>query len=54
MADYMMVNDLNNSEYLNESQARRFEAAKDKASAEGHEFLSPEWKTAWAKYFGEL
>jgi hypothetical protein len=54
MADYMHVNDLNNSEYLTVSQAQRFEDAKTKASAEGHEFLSPEWKAAWAKYFGEL
>lgn len=54
MADYAHVNDLNNSEYLTEDQAKRFETAKDKASAEGHPFMSPEWKAAWAKYFGEL
>lgn len=54
MTDYMYVNDLNNSEYLTDKQAARFEAAKDKASADGHEFLSPEWKAAWSKYFGEL
>jgi hypothetical protein len=54
MADYMYVNDLNNSEYLTTEQERRFEAAKQKATAEGHEFLSPEWKRAWADHFGEL
>lgn len=54
MADYMYVNDLNNSEYLTANQAARFEAAKVKASNEGHEFLSPEWKAAWSQYFGEL
>ncbi len=50
----MHVNDLNNSEYLTADQERRFEAAKEKASAEGYEFLSPEWKQAWSKHFGSL
>lgn len=54
MADYMYVNDLNNSEYLTKEQVRRFEAAKQVATSQGHEFLSPEWKAAWADEFGDL
>lgn len=54
MVDYGYVNDLNNSEYLTADQEHRFESAKERATAEGHKFLSPEWKEAWAYHFGEL
>lgn len=53
-ADYMYVNDLNNSEYLTREQTQRFEAAKQAATSQGHEFLSPEWKAAWSAEFGDL
>lgn len=53
-ADYMYVNDLNNSEYLTADQERRFEEAKNAATAEGYEFLSFEWKAAWSRHFGNL
>lgn len=54
MANYMYVNDLFNSGYLTKEQERRFENAKVKATAAGHEFLSQAWKDAWSEEFGEL
>lgn len=54
MADYMEVNDMNNSGYLSEDQVRRFEIAKKLATDEGLTFLSPKWLEAWSHYFGIL